>query len=977
MFCHINTDTKRCSVVGVLFLVSFLFMTGSPGFSQEHSKEFYVIDNLESRELIKSVGKDHNGYLWVATDDGLIHFDGYTTKTYYSGHFAKGFLLTSNRQFYMFHDSGMSEIVGNLDSVEFQPVELTDKLSPNRMLYPKEAYEDNSGNIWIAEPQSLLRLNSDGTRRLPLDDTFRSIDYHKSFSFVEDAFKNLWIVAWKGHLLSYNKENQELIQMPLSKNLSKVTSIICVRGDYLLMGGVEGLLMVKVDSDKNILEEHFISGITGVSTMLAYDGHVYAGTWRDGLYRYKVGETNPSFERLNNVPFTDILDLYLDPINDELWVVSGEAVGLFKDTPVMTVPASTNLRIESLELDRNGGAYFTTGSEIFFVEDLNVNSVKVLAQSDETFFNDIRLEDKKLWIADAFGRIAQYNLEDGVLAGFSGRMSSQSHDLFIDTKGNKWLSRHRQGLVKVNSSGRKVYENLPRANFVRESPDGTIYVGKEGKETFLWQYNEKLDVFDSVDLHFRFDLPADISAIDIQFKKDGSALIATNDGLLNVFLDSDIKEVEKVNFPGLDGSGHINAVITLDDVICFASHQGLVIMNDDGYIILNQETGLPSKMIEDRGLSVDESGNIFVSTAKGIALVRNELIRFQKSHTPIVKSVTVSSRPVNKESGERVFKYGSRLDVEFGSLTFPADNVLYQTRIIGLDSAWSELSAIRNLNIISLPDGEYNLEVRAREDGRTLSNISRYPFTVGLPWYKTWSSIILFLSGAVAIVFVAAKLYNKRLIRQRSRLRIVISQHAEQIYQQKNEIISQQEKLIRQKEELISKNETVHQSRQALLEADKKYLKLKEKQLQTEIELKNKQITTHALNILQKNETLQTLVSQLREMVKKADKVSVIELKRTIKSIEDSFKLDKDWDSFRLYFEQIHTDFYPKLKVNYPELTPLELRHCALIRLNLSLAECATILGISPESIKVSRTRIRKKLNLNSSQNLSEFVLSF
>ncbi|HEX5170815.1 MAG TPA: hypothetical protein VFW11_16690, partial [Cyclobacteriaceae bacterium] len=97
--------------------------------------------------------------------------------------------------------------------------------------------------------------------------------------------------------------------------------------------------------------------------------------------------------------------------------------------------------------------------------------------------------------------------------------------------------------------------------------------------------------------------------------------------------------------------------------------------------------------------------------------------------------------------------------------------------------------------------------------------------------------------------------------------------------------------------------------------------------------------------------------------------------RKTVKTIDESFKLDKDWDDFKFYFEQIHTGFYSKLNVSYPELTPLELRHCALIRLNLTLAECASILGISNDSIKVSRTRLRKKLDLAPNQSLTEFIM--
>ena len=63
-----------------------------------------------------------------------------------------------------------------------------------------------------------------------------------------------------------------------------------------------------------------------------------------------------------------------------------------------------------------------------------------------------------------------------------------------------------------------------------------------------------------------------------------------------------------------------------------------------------------------------------------------------------------------------------------------------------------------------------------------------------------------------------------------------------------------------------------------------------------------------------------------------------------------------------------------KLKERYPDLSPSEQQMCALLRLKLSTKEIATVKNISPASVKVMRHRLRKKMNLNSEINLSEFL---
>lgn len=249
-------------------------------------------------------------------------------------------------------------------------------------------------------------------------------------------------------------------------------------------------------------------------------------------------------------------------------------------------------------------------------------------------------------------------------------------------------------------------------------------------------------------------------------------------------------------------------------------------------------------------------------------------------------------------------------------------------------------------------------------------------FEIDKPWFKEWW-VYLFTAFCVAvIILIAIQIHNRNLILQKRKLREIIEERTKEIQNQKNEIIDQQEKLIRQKEELLLKNQAVHHSEQARDKADLNFLHLKEKQLKDQIDHKNKQITTHALNILQKNESLKELREEINKILKKPEKSMITELKKTLKLIDGSFKLDKDWEDFKLYFEQIYTGFYAKLKVNFPEITNLEMRHCALIRLNLPTAECASILGISPDSVKVTRSRLRKKLGLAPNQSLTEFIMS-
>lgn len=147
--------------------------------------------------------------------------------------------------------------------------------------------------------------------------------------------------------------------------------------------------------------------------------------------------------------------------------------------------------------------------------------------------------------------------------------------------------------------------------------------------------------------------------------------------------------------------------------------------------------------------------------------------------------------------------------------------------------------------------------------------------------------------------------------------------------------------------------------------------KLKQDELKRDLELSQRELTSYALNFLQKNEFLSELKADLDEMK------STREIVRLRQKIHQSKSLDKDWEKFKMQFDKVHGSFASELLKKHPELSSTELKHCTLIRINLNIKECASILGISPESAKTSRYRIRKKLDLDTEDSLFDYLSGF
>jgi len=75
--------------------------------------------------------------------------------------------------------------------------------------------------------------------------------------------------------------------------------------------------------------------------------------------------------------------------------------------------------------------------------------------------------------------------------------------------------------------------------------------------------------------------------------------------------------------------------------------------------------------------------------------------------------------------------------------------------------------------------------------------------------------------------------------------------------------------------------------------------------------------------------------------------------------------------------DELHQEFFKKIKDQFPNLSNNDLRLCAYIKVGLNSKEIAEILNIRPSSSYINRSRLRKKLNLKTEDDLYDFLNKF
>jgi DNA-binding CsgD family transcriptional regulator/large-conductance mechanosensitive channel len=147
------------------------------------------------------------------------------------------------------------------------------------------------------------------------------------------------------------------------------------------------------------------------------------------------------------------------------------------------------------------------------------------------------------------------------------------------------------------------------------------------------------------------------------------------------------------------------------------------------------------------------------------------------------------------------------------------------------------------------------------------------------------------------------------------------------------------------------------------------------KALKEEKDRKSRELTGKSIQLANTADFLDAIHARIHQVLEN-ETLTKADLRDISKEI-NLFEKEGIWNEFQVYFSEVHPDFFRKMKEQCPMLTQGELRVCALLVLNLNTKEIARITQKSFKSIEVTRTRIRKKLNLARHESLYHRVAGF
>lgn len=422
-------------------------------------KSLTLNDGLCSDE-VKQIYKDKDGFIWIATKNGLSSYDGHSFTTFKSN-LHNWNLLSNNDVTYLIDGEdnllwiGTTEGLNVLDKTTGIFRQINDPIFKNNPI--AQILPLDNGNIMIATDRGLVIYyhEKDSCTTITRERTGNIMPQTAIKSLLEDKKGNIWIGTWNEGLFRYDPKTNKYISYPKMNNRNSA--------HYLFE-----------DSS----------------------GSIWIGTWGHGLQKLK----NPydlnklSWETYANIPGNDktlinntIYTIAEDSLSHSIWVGT---------------PAGMSI------LDKNSGEILTN-----FYPDKGFNSIS----GGEV--NSILAEDNgSIWIGMLGSGINIFNFTPpqdfytNSLNDIQDRLQSNSvRSILIDSSNKMWLGIGTQHLVQIDmetgqwkcDKGIPGFENIPGYTVMaitQSRSTGKIWIGTyDGGLLAYDPENHKVDMYKQED----------------------------------------------------------------------------------------------------------------------------------------------------------------------------------------------------------------------------------------------------------------------------------------------------------------------------------------------------------------------------------------------------------------------------------------------------------------------------------------------
>ncbi len=763
----------RTWAIGV---VALLLGQIEPGIALEPSKslEQYVrttwtVDRGLPQSTVFGVTETRDGYIWIATQEGFVRFDGAEFVTYDKNSYPQ---IVSNIGISIRGASDGTLYVGTVDGgVIRMRGDWIDVLTEANGLPSNNIAalcESRDGSLWIATGSGLARLSGGRITVIPAE----QLPDKTITALAEDTSGQLW-VATNGGLATV--KNGLIIRRGAEEGLPSQVASLAAGRDGSMWIGTDGQGLFHYRS--GVIHQYGRNaGLPSLRISALYEdrnGSIWIGTEDAGFGRLRGGQVQFISESHDSVA-----TLFEDH-EGNLWIGRLGGLDQLADGVVLTYSKAQGLPdddVKSVTADRHGTIWVGTREGLS-----DVRGMRRLSQqnglSSSLVLSTWAARDDTLWVGTVDAglnhiegnRITKYTKKDGL-------PSDAILTLFEDRRGVMWVGTS-EGLTRI--VGGKVDPDHTLRGFpdesvsaISDSRDGSIWVGTHERGVARIGPDGAVESFTT-----RNGLTNNF-VVSIHEDSTGTIWVGTVSGGLNRFRNGKISAVRSKH--GLQDDSVFAILEDSRGNLWMSSNKGifrasLAELNAvaDGRrprllsVGYGRSDGMKSRECNGGTQPVAwqaPDGRLWFATTGGVASLNPTTALLGTSVKPVrIQQINVDQAKL--APGASVPPGHRTLEFHYTSPTFKTpDKLRFRYKLEGFDSDWTDAQTRRIAYYTNVPPGQYRFYVRVVNREGIASAPSSVPLVVEPFFYQT---PLFWALAAVALLATAwaAHQWRVRLIR--------------------------------------------------------------------------------------------------------------------------------------------------------------------------------------------------------------------
>ena len=775
---------------------------------------FWTDSNGLPSNLILDIVQDDIGYMWLASYDGLIRFDGLTFTKFTKADY--GFTGLSPRVLCKGNDGSLwigTNVSGlyNYKNKKFIHYGAEAGL-PNISI--RALKFDNNNRLWVGTAGGLAYLGDEG-QFVPLsDEVNNALGTVAMILPVKDTI-------WVGSNLNGIKviKNGTLIDAPYLEGAeNEIFSAGYLDFDNSIwLGTVSGLMYHIKDNKVEKIYDYDIMHSASVNGFVRLkNGTMFVATYK-GLGRF-TQDGYDLFSEEKGLPDKLVSTICQDR-EGNLWIaMKNSGIGKFSRSKFLDITKAAYLPPQTInsvleDIDKNIWSTSDNGVTCIINTDIS-NERKAMIASLLSRMKGIRVRqvreesdgtlyfatysDDALLIFDRNGKIKTITKKEGL-------PNNRIRFSYRDAKGFLWIGTTAGPALYISNKVIKIPEELLPSSFILSiltDHKGNLWIGTDGGGVAKLSVNKNNDSDVSFALESVYNNENGLSGnIIFRITEDdtGNLWFSTSAGLT---LYKDEKFYLANNSIGYSDEQIFNVIPDNFGNIWIIAPQELILVPLDSFTQAVQENklskdiirydkldGITGQMVGNSWLHLTADNKLYVPTSKGVSLCDPRYDVSNPLPPPVVIENIIIDGKSLEATGEKLKVPASskRIGFKFTALSYTVpERVNFEYKLEGYDEKWISCGTKRDIAYTNLSPGNYTFKVRAtNNDGIVNKNGFYVSFYKEAFFYQTiWFYVFLFLV-IVGSVVLGVQFKIRSLRKKAEELNTIVNEKTEELAKEK------------------------------------------------------------------------------------------------------------------------------------------------------------------------------------------------